>query len=96
MDLGLQGSRALITGGRRGDLPALRAGIVDHRREHRRGRRPALPERPPFRLSPEPAAQGSPFSSRAVDATVAVSSAMVALTEPSGLSGYAPSTELDS
>ena len=27
------------------------AGVVDHRREHRRGRRPALPERPPLRLS---------------------------------------------
>ena len=26
-------------------------GLVDHRREHRRGRRPGLPERSPFRLS---------------------------------------------
>ena len=39
----------------RGRVPALRAGIVDHRREHRGGRWPALSERRRFRPSPSAA-----------------------------------------
>ena len=45
--------RAPGGGRRRGELPAVGAGLVDHRRERRCGRRPDLPERPPFRLSGE-------------------------------------------
>ena len=39
-------------GRRRGDLPAVRARLLDYRRQRPRGRRTDLPERPPLRLSP--------------------------------------------
>ncbi len=41
-------------GRRRGHVPAVRPGLVGHRRQRRRGRRPDLPERPPLRLRRPP------------------------------------------
>ena len=41
--------RLAAGGRRRGGVPAVRAGVLGHRREHRGGRRPELPERPPLR-----------------------------------------------
>ena len=46
-----QAARDTIHEVRAGRLPAVGAGLVDHRGQHRRRRRPALPQRPPIRLA---------------------------------------------